>query len=338
MTAFDLRRALAAVAGLLAALLLPLSIASTWVAAVVSDTDRYVDVVGPAADDPAVQRAVIDALAQKAATMVDLGVRSPALVRFLTEHGFGALARSGGAVTATLQEAVGESIHQAVRAAVTGPQFASAWRAANRAAHAELVAVLEGHDGAVVDRDGRVTIQLGPVLHTALAGLQRQGLVPPGALPEVRTSLALVRSEDLRHARRGYRLLDAAGFWLPVAWLVAFALLLTLSRRRVRVTRRVLVGSLLGLLVLLLGVAWLRGEVVDRAPEADLTAALWDRLTLGLRTALSVGSLLAAAAFTWLSTLLPNRIGVPPGRAAVLTGRVTATSLVVLAALMIAVL
>ncbi|MBO9523282.1 MAG: hypothetical protein J7518_17260 [Nocardioidaceae bacterium] len=328
-------RVLAAVAGVLAALLLPLGIASAWVDAVVGDTDRYVDTVGPVADDPVVQRAVIAALDREALKVVDLGVRSPALVRFLTEHGFGALARSGGAVTGALREEVADAVHQAVRTVVTGPHFTPAWKAANRSAHTELIRVLDDEDGQVVGSDGRVSIELGTVLGTVLAGLQAEGLVPPGALPEVKTSFTLLKSDDLDQARRAYRVLDALGFWVPVAWLVCFVLVVLLSRRRVRATRRVLLGSLAGLLVLLLAVIWLGKEVADRSPDRDVTAAVWEQVTLGLRAALTVTSLVTAAMFTWLSTLLRNRIGILPSRTAVLTGRIAAGVLLVLAVVMV---
>lgn len=335
MVVLLLRRWAAAVAGLLAGVLLPLGIASAWVDAVLTDTDRYVDVVGPVADDPDVERALISALDRETLRLVDLGVRSPELVRFLNAHGFGALARSGGTVTDALESEVTDVVRQAVRAGVTDPAFARAWRTANRAAHAELVRVLGDQDGKVVDRDGRVGLELGTVLEPVLTGLQRQGLVPPGPLPEVRPSFTLLKTADLEKAGRGYRLLDALGFWLPAAWLVCFVLAIALSRRRVRVARRVLLGSLAGLLVLQVGAVWLGEQIADRSPDRDLTVAIWDQVSLGLRTALSVVSLLTAAAFTWLSTLVPNRIGVPPSRTAVLIGRVAAGGLLALAVAML---
>jgi hypothetical protein len=332
------RRPVAALAGVLAALLLPLGLASAWLDAVVTDTNRYVDTVGPVAEDPVVRRAVIAALDREAGKLVDLGVRTPALVEFLTDHGFGALARSGGKVSAALEKEVADAVHQAVRAAVTGPHFSPVWKSANRTAHAEMIRVLEDEDGKVVDRDGKITIDLGPQLDSVLTALQKQGLVPPGTLPELGASFTLLTTDDLEDARRGYQLLDALGLWLPVGWLVAFVLVVTLSRRRVRATRWVLLGSLIGLLALLLGVAWLGNEVADRSPDRDVTVAIWEQVTLGLRAALTVTSLLAAAVFTWLSTLVPNRIGIPPSRTAVLTGRLVAGVLVVLAVVMVVVL
>ena len=60
----------ASLAGLLAAVLLPLSIASVWVHGVVSDTDRYVETVTPLADDDVVKAAAVKELQRKALQLV----------------------------------------------------------------------------------------------------------------------------------------------------------------------------------------------------------------------------------------------------------------------------
>ena len=45
----------------LASLILPVALASAWLSTVVTDSDAYVDTVGPLASDPTVQQAVADA-------------------------------------------------------------------------------------------------------------------------------------------------------------------------------------------------------------------------------------------------------------------------------------
>ncbi|HET9421823.1 MAG TPA: hypothetical protein VFO49_11845, partial [Nocardioides sp.] len=51
----------------LASLVLPVALASAWLSTVVSDSDTYVDTVGPLAADPTVQRVVADSLESTAA-------------------------------------------------------------------------------------------------------------------------------------------------------------------------------------------------------------------------------------------------------------------------------
>lgn len=328
-----LRRLAAAIAGTLAAVLLPLSMVSVWVAGVVTDTHRYVATVGPLADDPTVQNAAIRALDADALKLIDLGIRTPALVRYLRSHGFAHLADAGGTLTTAVRQQIGATAAELVTAAVKGPHFAAAWKAANRTAHEELIRILE-HRSAIVDDSGRVSVELGAVLNAIAAALQQQGLIRPGALPQVHTSFALIRTGDLKKVRSYYRTLDALGFWLPIGWLIAFAAAVLLARRRIRAVRLVLFGSVIGLMVVIIGSVALGGRIADRSPDTDVARAVWDRLTSDLRLALLVTSLLAAAGFTWLSTLVPNRIGQPPGRNAILLARITAGILVVVAGVM----
>lgn len=326
-----LRRVSAAVAGVLAAVLLPLSMVSVWVAGLVTDTDRYVATVGPLADDPTIRKAAIRVLDAEAVRLVDLGIRSPALVRYLKDHGYGKLATSGGRITAALQKEVAATVHSAVTAAVEGPHFKTVWKAANRTAHGEMVKVLSDDDDALVDPDGRVTVELGTVLNTVADTLQEQGLVPPGALPKPKTSFTLVKTDDLADAQRAYRTLDALGFWLPVAWLVTFVLAIVLSRRKVRTTRLMLFTSVVGVLALIVGIDLLGNSLADSTPDPDVTSTVWERITHGLRLALLVTTLFAGAVFTWFSSLVPNRAGQPPSRTATLTARIAAGVLVAVA-------
>lgn len=330
-----LRRLSAAVAGVIAALLLPLGMLSSWVSGLATDTDRYVSTVGPLADDSVIQKATIRALETETFKLVDLGTRSPALVRYLRSHGFAALATSGGAITAAVRDEIEKTVRQVVRDAVESSSFRPVWETANRSAHRELVRILSDDEDAVIDRDGRVSVELGAVLNTAAAGLQKTGLIPPGELPEVKTSFALVSSTDLDKARRSYQTLEALGFWLPVLWVVAVVLAIVLSRRRARAVRLMLFGGVAGILALILGIEWLGRTLADRSPDAEVTSVVWEQVTDGLRLALLVVSLVAAAGFTWLSTLVPNRLGQPAGRTATLVARVSAGLLVAVAVAMV---
>lgn len=52
-------------------MLLPLALTSAWPATVVTDSDAYVDTVGPLASDSTVQRAAADRLESSAITAVE---------------------------------------------------------------------------------------------------------------------------------------------------------------------------------------------------------------------------------------------------------------------------
>jgi hypothetical protein len=304
------RRFTAGLAAVLATLLLPLALLSGWVAGVVTDTDRYVATVAPLATDPVVKRAAIRALDREAMRVVDRTAGRSDLERYLEAAGYGDLVVSGSAaISSAARDQVAAVVHLAVRSGVESPAFARAWRAANRSAHEELVAVLEGDDR-LVSRDGRVSIELGTVLDTITASLVDQGLVPAGVVPEVRTSFNLVRATDLRKARAAYAMLDAAGFWLPLIWLVSVLLAVVASTGRRRTLRRLAVGSLVGVLCLAAAVALLRHVLTGRSPDPEVTGAVWDVVTAGLTRSCLVAGAVAAVVLLG-SVVVPSRRAAP---------------------------
>jgi hypothetical protein len=113
----------AAVTGLLAAVLLPLSIASVWVDRVVTDTDRYVDTVAPLAEHDEVKAAAVKALQREALRLV--ASRLP-----------------------VVPPGTDSAVHAVVVRVVDSEAFRAAWREANRTAHLQLVAALEGRGSA----------------------------------------------------------------------------------------------------------------------------------------------------------------------------------------------
>jgi hypothetical protein len=291
------------IATVLAAVLLPLGLVSSWVAGVVTDTTRYVDTVGPLASDPVVQQAAIRRLDAEALRLIDFKAQRSGLEQLLQQRGLAPLVERGAlALADAARVEIEKVVHDVVVSVVTGPQFADAWRAANRSAHEQLVAVLEGDDG-LVDSKGRVTVELGTVLNTVVAILETNGLVAADRIPDVRTSFALMKADDLSRARLAYRILGAIGFWLPLVWLLAIVLALVLAPVRRRAWWRVAVSSVLATVVLGLGMVVARNAITGGVPDAAVLRAVWDTLVTDLRTAmrtvLVVG--LVVLAVLWLT-------------------------------------
>jgi len=256
-----MRSLLAFVAGLLASVLLPLALVSVWTDAVVNDTDEYVETVGPLAEDERVQEAVADRVA-------DIAV-----------------ARLGPATPRTVVE-------QAALRVVDTELFERTWRAANRAAHPQLIDLLR--DGEGVRDDGEVTLDLAPM---ASATVEELGVSVPVDLSGD-LSFTIARSEDLREARVAYAVVDPAGFWLPVAWLGCVALVLLVARRRRGAAIWLALGSAGGLafFLLLLGIA--RAVFADSLPGADaeLGGAVFDVVTDSLVALVVTGIVTAVVA------------------------------------------
>lgn len=283
------RTFLAGLTGLLAALLLPLSMLSVWMDRVVTDTDRYVETVTPLADDPVVQAAAIAKL-------------DPAALRLVQRNG------------RTLPGA-DRLVHLVVQRVVESPAFRTAWAQANRSAHQQVLAVLEGRSRVALDSQGRVTIELGTVLGNITDTLAAQGLVNPDRVPEVQASIAVMDSELLAKVRRWYDALNTFGFWLPVAWAVLVLVTLLLSRRRLASLARLAVASLLALGLFALGLYVARDVVTADLPEQDVVLAVWDVVLASLWRAVEVaaGVLAVVALGAGLAAVLVGRHRSPSG-------------------------
>jgi len=252
------------VAAVLACVILPLATVSVWLDQRVTDTDAYVDAVGPLAEDPDVQRLVAARVETAVVAALPLD-RLPAVA-------------AANAETA---------VHTVVLAVITSPSFPPAWREANREAHAQLIGALRDEPGAVAP-DGGVDLDLAAIAGSALAELETRGLFT-GEVP-VDASVRVLDADQLDKARRGYRVLDALGLWLPLIWLVLVAVAVLLSPRRGRTVGTLAIGSLVSMLVLLALLALSRSVAVDAVPRADqdLAGEVWDVVTASLHTAVLV--------------------------------------------------
>ena len=248
----------------LACLLLPLAVLSTWTATVVGDTESYVDTVAPLADDPVVQKAAADRMVDEVDRQVPLGLAKP-------------------------------TARQAALVVVEGPQFPPVWRSANRAAHKELLRILED------DRaEGDVNIQLGDLVAPMAESIGQGQLAT--VVSGLNPTFTVASSENIEQARAAYKVLEALGAWLPLVWLVLVALALLVARRRRRTGALLGIGSAITLALLLPFLALVEDEVVKSVPvrDQDLARAVWDVVTEDLRNGVALGigvSLLAALVF-----------------------------------------
>lgn len=246
-----LRTSIACLLGLLACLLLPFGVLSVWVAQQVSDTDAYVETIGPLAENETVK----------------------------DETSSRVSAEIGRQVPEVKQEQA--TVDLVVDRVIDGPEFPGVWRTANRVAHEQIVKILA--DDSQADR---VTIDLQPVAKQAAAGLRKEGLpVRADQVPPVPFTVA--RGEDLRQAQDGYAIAKDAGFWSPIAWVLLVALTLIAARRRLRTLAWLAAGSAVMVAVGLLGLRLARSEVLAQVPggDRDLASAVWEVTTRDLRTA-----------------------------------------------------
>ena len=132
------------------------------------------------------------------------------------------------------------------------PFVVTAWRAANRTAHAQFVRIVEGEAAAIETQGGNVVLFLQPLL----ADLAEQvGLGNVAArLPEDAGAIVVMEADQLEAVQTLMRILDLVATWLWAIALACWALAVYLSPgRRLKTLRGIGFGLLfVGLLILLI--------------------------------------------------------------------------------------
>nr|WP_308288156.1 hypothetical protein [Streptomyces corallincola] len=279
-----LRSALSAVLIVLACLLVPFGALAAWAAYGLTDTGRYVTTMAPLAADPAVREAVADTVGDGILRQVDrrTDVRP-------------------------VRASVDPFVHDAVRSFTETQAFRLAWDTGNRVTHDAVLRALRGGDGAGdATEAGAVTIDFAPVAAEVKQQLTRDHVPLAARIPVEHRAVTLLPAGEVSHLRRGYHVLEVAGFWLPVS-AVAFAVAgIALAVRRRRAVTATALGTALGGALLALALAVGRDLTLSGLP-ADIphpaAGAVYDALTATLRTAawllLTLGATVALA--TWLT-------------------------------------
>ncbi|MET8564620.1 hypothetical protein ABZV75_30115 [Streptomyces flaveolus] len=281
-----LRSALSAVLIALSCLLVPFGALAAWAAYGLADTGRYVTTMAPLAADPAVREAVVDTVGDGILHAVDehLDVRP-------------------------VRGSVRPFVHDAVRSFTHTRAFRLAWDTGNRITHDAVLRALRGED------DRAVTVDLAPVTAQVKRQLTRDHVPLAAHIPVEHTEVPVLPADRLTTLRKGYHVLEIAGFWLPVA-AVAFAVGgIALAVHRRRAVAATALGTALGGALLAVALTVGRGLTLADLPEGvshPAAGAVYDALTGTLRTVawLLLGLGLAVALTVWLTRRLR-----PPGPA-----------------------
>ncbi|NUP20673.1 MAG: hypothetical protein HOZ81_32260 [Streptomyces sp.] len=257
-----LRNALSAALIALSCLLVPFGALAAWVTYGLADTGRYVTAMAPLAADPAVQGAVADT--------VGAGIVHEVAPRL--DHELGARDERG---------AVRPFVYDAVRSFTRTEAFHTAWEAGNRAVHDAVLRALQ--DG----RDRTVTVDLAPVTAQVKRQLADDNIPLAQRIPVEHTAVPVLPAHELDRLRKGYHVLEVAGFWLPVSAAVLAATGIAVAACRRRAVTATALGTALGGAFLLLAVAIGRRLTLADLPEAahrPAGGAVYDALTHTLRS------------------------------------------------------
>jgi hypothetical protein len=159
-----LRRVLTPILVALSIIVFTVTVPAAWGARTVLNTDRYVATVAPLADDPAVQASIATKLTDQVFSVLDVeGTISDALA---------GLDERATVLAGPLTNAVHGFVQDQVEKVVASDAFATFWVAANRFVHTQVLAILRGEGDTVSVREGKVLLNLLPLVNLALGSIQ----------------------------------------------------------------------------------------------------------------------------------------------------------------------
>jgi len=292
------------------AILGPLSIVSAWAHRIVGDTDKYVEVVTPLAEDPAIQEAITTRITDEVFNHIDVKELTGSAITALEARGVPPTAvASLQALTIPLEQAIHSFVHDRIEAIVQSETFENAWVAANREAHSQMVVALtgEGGDGTVSVEGETVQVNLAALISTVKSELLDSGFNVASRIPEVNATFTIFESEDLTKAQNGFRLLEKLSTALPLVCLVIAGIAIAVARNRRLAVIGVGLSVAFGMIALGLALTIARPLYVDAIPGGDAAQlaaeSVFDTLVgfirTNLRGVLLLGLLVALAA--WLS-------------------------------------
>jgi hypothetical protein len=260
------RRTVAASLVALACVVLVVSVVGVWARRNFLDTGRFVDRAGPLIEEPAVQGALAVRLTEQLMVVVD----PEALFQEV-------LPERGQILAVPLANAVEGFVGDQVESFLGTEQFERLWVGAIGVAHEGAVRVLRGESEVVTTGDGRITLNLLPVINEVLARITARSPellgrevdlpdvtvedVPDAAITRVEAALGVELDDDfgqftvyddgtLSAAQDAISLFDRlVVVLLPLGILLA-ALALWLSHRRRRTLLQLCAGLAIGMVLI----------------------------------------------------------------------------------------
>jgi hypothetical protein len=281
----------------IACVLAPIAGTAVWINNQVTKTDRYVRTVKPLASNPDIQAAIASNVTRTLFAKVDVTARAREVLPPRVKP---------------FAPAVANGLHGYVERITQGflasDAFQKLWVEINKRAHNQLVKLLTGKGGRVVQtKNGQVVVDLAPVLARVEQRLHERGIdifsrVPPSAIP---SNFVILDSKQLKNGQKGVRLLKALAIALPLIVLALIAAAIGISERRRRTLLQASLGIALSMAVLgaLLVVGrWvyldkLSGPNLPRDAAAAFYDILVHYLRLGLRIVAAIALLVAAGAY-----------------------------------------
>lgn len=302
------RSAAAVVLILLGALLAPVAVVAAWAERTLTDTDRYVATVAPLAEDPTVRSALAGRLTSAVMERIDVGSLLDTVADGLKERDVAPRAVAAlPALEAPLTSGVESFVRKTADRVVDSDEFAAAWEQANRVAHEQLVDVMRGEQGDIVQvgQEGQLTIQLSGMIDLLKDRLEARGLGLAANLPTINATFTIMETSQLVQIRNRYAQLVALGTWLPWIVLVLLGAGVIAALHHLRALVVAGLALVAAMLVLAAGLAVARGLYLDALSgvvlRLDAAEIVFDQVVSFLRATLRtvgvLGLVVALAAY-----------------------------------------
>ena len=263
-----LRRIFTPILVALTVIVFTVTVPAVWGARTVLNTDRYVATVGPLAEDPAVQASIAAKLTDQVFSALNV---EGTVSSILAEIG-----KRATVLAAPLTTAVRGFVQEQVLKVVQSDAFQTFWVEANRFVHTQVLAILRGEGDTVSTVEGKVLLNLLPLVNLALGSIERvatdlvgrdvtlptiqEGEAPSESitkleqalgvdLPDSYGQIVVYDSEDLEALQQALNTLERLLVLLLILIPILVAASLWVSTRRRRTLIQLATGAAVGLVV-----------------------------------------------------------------------------------------
>jgi len=279
----------------LASLLIPISIISTWAIHTVTNTDRYVATMAPLATNPV----IVDHLATKA---TDTLFSSKTVQNKITS----ALPAKAKPIVAPITSEVENYVHGLALKVFQSPKFSQLWNGLNRHTHQAVVDVLTGKQSALtkkLEKGGAIVVNVTPALGQLIDKANSRGITLFNPLKPILSEgnslgVTVVSKSQVSQFSGVFNLIVKLGWAIPVSALVLAAVGIAVAVERRKTLLRMALGVGIFTLVLLAVLAVARTTFITKASghgfNGEVATAVWDTVIRFLKTNLR-WTLLASA-------------------------------------------
>lgn len=260
----------------LGVLLAPTAVVAHWATVEITNTQQFVETLGPLAKDPAVQALIVDEVTGLIDDQVDISTVTDSLLTGLGEalNLPKAAKEALGLVSGPVASGVTALIHNVVANVVASDAFQEAWTRTLTLTQTQVVALLTGDPNSMLtlDNDGTISLPLKPLIQDVKAALVEQGVSFASAIPEIDTSVVIAKIPELALARVIYQVGVGVGLWLPwlVLGLLATGVFAANRRPRALLGVSIAMGLVMGILAIGFGTG---GIVIAASIEPAFAAA-----------------------------------------------------------------